>query len=199
VTESNTQNFEAGGDAVIADPHGDAEAVTLEGAATEDAASLRKQLDEARVELDAAQDRYLRVRADMENFRKRLERTYADRITETRKDLLRKLLTVRDNIERALQYGESAKDGEGIMEGVRLTQYQLDQLLLQEGLKPIDAAGKPFDPHLEEAIQSVADPSVPDHTVVQVVRSGYTYQAGSSEAEVLRPAQVIVNVHAEES
>jgi molecular chaperone GrpE len=76
------------------------------------------------------------------------------------------------------------------MEGVRLTSYQLDQLLEQEGVKPIESEGKPFDPRLEEAVQTVDDPNVPDHTVVQVARKGYT-----QGDEVLRPAQVIVSVH----
>jgi molecular chaperone GrpE len=152
--------------------------------------SLREDLESARNEASSYQDKYLRSLAEMENFKKRVERTYADLTMSSKKDLLRKLLAVRDNLERALQYGTSSEDGEGIMEGVRLTQYQLDGLLAQEGVKDIDADGKPFDPRLEEAVHSVDDPNVPDHTVVQVVRKGYTYQD-----EVLRPAQVVVSVH----
>ena len=151
--------------------------------------TLRGELQTARDEAAANQDRYLRARADMENYKKRIERTYADLSKTSKKDLLRKLLTVEDNLERALQYGGEAGPGEGLLEGVRLTKYQLDQILEQEGVRPIDAEGKPFDPRLEEALQSVNDPSVPDHTVVDVVRRGYTYQD-----EVLRPAQVIVSV-----
>jgi molecular chaperone GrpE len=152
--------------------------------------SLREDVESARNEASSYQDKYLRSLAEMENFKKRVERTYADLTMSSKKDLLRKLLAVRDNLERALQYGTSSEDGEGIMEGVRLTQYQLDGLLAQEGVKDIDADGKPFDPRLEEAVHSVDDPNVPDHTVVQVVRKGYTYQD-----EVLRPAQVVVSVH----
>jgi molecular chaperone GrpE len=80
------------------------------------------------------------------------------------------------------------------MEGVRLTQYQLNQMLQKEGVDPIEAEGQPFDPRLAEAIQSVNDQSVDDHTVVKVVRTGYTYGD-----EVLRPAQVIVSVHGGDS
>jgi molecular chaperone GrpE len=75
-----------------------------------------------------------------------------------------------------------------------LTQYQLNSLLQQEGVKPIEAEGKIFDPHLQEAVHRVNDPNVPDHTVVQVARTGYTYGD-----EVLRPAQVVVSVHSDES
>jgi len=156
----------------------------------DDVSTLRSELQSAREQAAANQDRYLRARADMENYKKRIERTYADLSKSSKKDLLRKLLTVEDNLERALAYGPGDQaQGEGILEGIRLTKYQLDQILDQEGVRPIEAEGRPFDPRLEEALQSVEDPNVPDHTVVQVVRQGYTYQD-----EVLRPAQVIVSV-----
>jgi molecular chaperone GrpE len=158
--------------------------------------ALREELAIAQRSAAENQDKFLRARAEMENFRKRIERTYADLSKSSKKDLLRRLLAVKDNLERALHYGEASEGGEGIMEGVRLTQYQLDQLLAQEGVKPIDAEGKPFDPRQQEAVQSINDPNVPDHTVVQVVRTGYSYQ---DEDEALRPAQVIVNVHQTDS
>jgi molecular chaperone GrpE len=152
---------------------------------------LQRELAAAREDAAAQREKFLRARADMENFKKRMERTYADQADRSKKALLQKLLGVRDNLERALHYGGSPETaGEGILEGVRLTQYQLDQIFEQEGVRPIEAAGQPFDPRMEEAIQSVDDPSVPDHTVVQVVRTGYTHGD-----DVLRPAQVIVSVH----
>jgi molecular chaperone GrpE len=155
-----------------------------------DRETLVRELDEARQQAAESHDRYLRAHAEMDNFRKRMERTYGDRLHSAKKELLRKLLGVKDNLERAVQYGSAAQDGEGVLEGVKLTQYQLDQILQSEGVQAIDAMGKEFDPRYEEAIQSVNDPSVPDHTVIQVVRTGYTYGD-----EVLRPAQVIVSVH----
>jgi molecular chaperone GrpE len=153
--------------------------------------SLEQRLSEAREQAADWQDKYLRARADMENFRKRIDRQSADALKAARRDLLRKVLGVRDNLERALQYsGDGQVSGEGLVEGVRLTTYQLDQLLESEGVKPIEAEGAVFDPHLAEAIHSVNDPNVPDHTVIQVVRRGYTLND-----EVLRPAQVVVSVH----
>lgn len=155
--------------------------------------SLSQELAAARQAAAESENKYLRARADMENFKKRIERTYAENLKSSKKDLLNRLLAVKDNLERALQFGENGQgNGEGLMEGVRLTSYQLDQLLGNEGVKQIEAVGQPFNPHLEEAIQSVNDPNVPDHTVVQEVRKGYTYAD-----EVLRPAQVIVSVHGE--
>lgn len=192
MSEQTQQGSKEPEDAPEADPRGTGEAGVTRSATDVpvDVPSLQAALAEARSEAAEARDKYLRSRADMDNFRKRIERTYADQSKAAQKDLLRRLLAVKDNIERALQYGESSQNGEGIMEGVRLTQYQLEQLLEQEGVKSIDAEGKPFDPQFEEAVHSVNDPNVCDHTVVQVVRRGYTYGD-----EVLRPAQVVVSVH----
>ena len=192
MTEQTQEGSNQPKDAPGADPRGAGEAdVTSEAPELPaDVPALQAALIEARTEAAEARDKYLRSRADMDNFRKRIERTYSDQRRMAQKDLLRRLLAVKDNIERALQYGESSQNGEGIMEGVRLTQYQLEQLLEQEGVKAIDAEGKPFDPNFEEAVHSVNDPNVGDHTVVQVVRRGYTYGD-----EVLRPAQVVVSVH----
>lgn len=158
---------------------------------TGDIDTLREQLAQAEHKATENYDKFLRARADMENFRKRMERTSAERAHSARKELLSKLLAVKDNLQRALHYGESHGDNtEGIIEGVKLTEYQLNQILSQQGVNRIEAEGKPFDPADEEAVQTVHDPNLGDHEVVQVVREGYTYGD-----EVLRPAQVIVNVH----
>jgi molecular chaperone GrpE len=182
MTESTSEQNEAAGTAA-----------TNGAAAPETAAqpgSLEEQLASARAEADDMRDKYLRTRAEMDNFRKRMERNYADQSRSQTKALLSRLLGVKDNLERALQYGDGGQSGEGIIEGVRLTLYQLDNLLEQEGVKGIEAEGRAFDPHLDEAVHSVHDPEVADHTVIQVVRKGYTYGD-----EVLRPAQVVVSVH----
>lgn len=154
---------------------------------------LRAELESARQEATSNYDMYLRSRADMENYKKRLERTYADQTRASKKELLRRFLTVRDSLDWALQ-SEAAAEGpcQSLAEGVRLTRSQFDHVLSQEGVRPVDPLAKPFDPRLEEAVQTVDDPRVPEHTVVEVLRKGYTY---GDENEVLRPAQVVVSVH----
>lgn len=199
MTEQANPNADAAADSVEIDPRAQTE-VELnsvdEATEVSDIDALQRQLAEARQEAASHQEKFLRVRADMENYKKRIERTYADLSRSSKKDLLSRLLGIKDNLERALQYGNGAAttSGEGVLEGVRLTQYQLDQLLEREGVKTIEAQGQLFDPHLAEAIQSVRNPDVPDHTIVQVARTGYTLGD-----EVLRPAQVIVNVLEDES
>lgn len=154
--------------------------------------ALTQQLDAARTEASDNYNRYLRVHADMENYKKRIERTYADLTRNSKKDLLLKLLSVKDNLERALSYGAGGEPGqdESIIQGVRLTGYQLDQLLRAEGVTPMELNGQSFDPQLAEAIGTVVNPQAQDHTVAETVQPGYMYQD-----EVLRPAKVLVAVH----
>jgi len=180
------------------DPRALAEAATAGAGEPVDARSdietLRERLCSAEDQAAENHDKFLRVRAEMDNYKKRIEPTYADLAKSSKRDLLQRLLAVKDNLERALEYGESSSGGDTILEGIRLTQYQLEQLLDQEGVRIIEARGKRFDPHQQEAVQSVTDPSMPDQTVVDVVRKGYT-----CGEEVLRPAQVVVSVDQEEN
>jgi len=154
-------------------------------------AQLEAELRQAREEATANHDRYLRVHAEMENYKKRIERTYADLARNSKKDLLLKLLSVKDNLERALAYGSNAAPGadESIVQGVRLTEYQLDQVLRAEGVTPMDLTGQPYDPETAEALGTTVRPDLPDHTVAEVVQHGYLYQE-----TVLRPAKVMVAV-----
>ena len=153
--------------------------------------ALQNELQQARREASDNYDRYLRVHAEMENYKKRIERTYADLARNSKKDLLLKLLGVKDNLERALTYGSAAAAGneESVVQGVRLTEYQLDQVLRGEGVTAMDIKGQPYDPNLAEAIGTAVNPNLPDHSVAEVVQQGYLYQE-----DVLRPAKVIVAV-----
>lgn len=161
------------------------------GASEASAGDLEDELRQARREASENHDRYLRVHAEMENYKKRIERTYADLARTSKKDLLLKLLGVKDNLERALAYGAGSEtDGdESIVQGVRLTEYQLDQVLRAEGVTPMDLKGEPFDPELAEALGTAVHPDLPDQVVAEVVQQGYLYQD-----QVLRPAKVIVAV-----
>lgn len=161
------------------------------GQGDQDPAALSVELEEARREASENYDRYLRVHAEMDNYKKRIERTYADLARNSKKELLLKLLNVKDNLERALGYGDGAdqNQNESVIQGVRLTEYQLDQLLRSEGVSPMDLQGKRFNPELAEAVGTAVDPNTKDHAVAQVVQQGYMYQDS-----VLRPAKVIVAV-----
>ena len=122
----------------------------------------------------------LRERAEFDNFRKRTFRERQQLEARGRRQIVEHLLPVLDNFERAIAHGE----GGG---GVELVFKELKSSLEREGLAEIAAEGKPFDPTIHEAVESVEDPDVEHETVTQVYRRGYTF-AG----EVVRPAMVVV-------
>jgi molecular chaperone GrpE len=132
-------------------------------------------------------DRALRLQAEMENFRKRQRRLAEDRVLEERERILRELLAVVDDLERALEADQS--DAESLRQGVALTRQSLLRLLKQEGVERIPAKGEVFDPRWHEAVGAVPHRNVraePD-TIVQTVREGY--RLGDRP---LRPSRVII-------
>lgn len=127
------------------------------------------------------QEQALRWRAEAENVRKRADRRAEVQIQRERRRLLSHLLTVADNLERALAHA----DGDASLHaGVKLTLDDLRAVLAQEGVAPIEALGRRFDPNLHEAVST--DGSGGDR-VAQVLRTGYTL-----DGELLRPARVVV-------
>jgi molecular chaperone GrpE len=161
-----------------------------EPAATSDpksTAELEALLQAASEEVATYKDKYLRERAEMENFRKRQERLAADRVQRNKRELLEKVLEVMDNLDRAMRFGDSM-DRESLQQGLRMVQWQLNELLRTEGLTPVDTVGERFDPHVHEAVENVASGEYPEGTVVEEVRKGYLLGG-----EMLRPARVKVS------
>jgi molecular chaperone GrpE len=153
-------------------------------------AELEAALAAAKAEAAANWDKYLRERAEMENYKRRIERTYADLARKGRKDLFLKVLNALDNLDRALSY-ESASGGQvdvrNLLTGLHLTHQQFKDLLASEGLAEINTEGAQFDPALHEAVVTEAAGDRPDGQIVGELQKGYTYQD-----ELLRPARVRV-------
>jgi molecular chaperone GrpE len=131
-------------------------------------------------------DRYVRTLADFENFRKRSEREKADFQRYALASVIRDLLPVLDNFDRALEHAE---EGDEFHKGVSLIYKQLFEVLQRHGLKPITESGVRFDPNFHEAVIREEDPSVPSHTVTAVLQKGYFLHD-----RLLRPAMVKVAV-----
>ncbi|MBV8546469.1 MAG: nucleotide exchange factor GrpE [Acidobacteria bacterium] len=131
-------------------------------------------------------DRYMRTLADFENFRKRSEREKADFQRYALGSVIRDLLPVLDNFDRALEHAE---EGDEFHKGVSLIYKQLFDVLQRHGLKPIAESGVRFDPNFHEAVIREEDPSVPSHTVTAVLQKGYFLHD-----RLLRPAMVKVAV-----
>jgi molecular chaperone GrpE len=141
-------------------------------------------LAEARSEADELRDKYLRAVAEAENARKWAERDAQTRATESQRRLLRQLLEVIDNLERALT---APGEPSGLRQGVEMTLRQLTRVLAQAGVERIAVeSGQPFDPMYHEAVE-VRPGDVFEDTVVEVVQLGYLHHG-----VVLRPARVVV-------
>src|SRR5580700_5988141 len=144
---------------------------------------LDEQLAAEKTRADDNYNKFLLAMADFENYKKRMQRDIESIVTSHRRSLLERFLPVLDNLERAL----SAGGGDGLRGGIEQTLKGFEAILAGEGVKTIDVMGKPFDPHIAEAISTKVDADVPDDTVVEVAQKGYTIGD-----ELLRPARVIV-------
>ena len=136
-------------------------------------------------------DRLLRLAAEMENLRKRMAREVEDTRTYAITKFARDMLTATDSLSRALLVlpAEARDTAEGplksLIDGIDLTEREMQRLLAVHGVKPIEAEGQKFDPHRHQAMFEVPDPTRPEGTVVQVVQAGYAIGD-----RVLRPAMV---------
>ena len=154
---------------------------------------IRRVVDALRAEADAQKDRALRALAEVENVRKRLERERDDARVYSVTRFARDLLTVADNLTRALaslpaDTRAKADDAiKAVIDGVEATERELQAALGRHGIKSIEAQGQRFDPHLHQAIAEVPAQGAEPGTVVNVVQSGYTIGD-----RLLRPAMVTV-------
>ena len=150
-------------------------------------AELESQLEQARQEAAENWNKYLRERAEMENFRKRQERMAADRLQREKKELFQKILGVMDNVERALAYQDSL-DRQGLQQALRMVLWQMNEVMRTEGLTPVPTVGEAFNPYVHEAVEAVEDSDEPEGTILEEVLKGY--KLGD---ETLRPARVKVS------
>jgi|SRR5438067_5140280 len=149
-------------------------------------ASLRAKIEQLEAAAEEASNRYLRLAADFDNYKKRARQEQSDLVRSANAELIGKLLPVVDNFHRVLEsVPESANDA--WVKGVKLTLQQLEELLAAQGVRPIEAVGQPFDPSLHEAIGHEESNEHPEDTVVTEVRRGYRLND-----RVVRPALVRV-------
>jgi len=148
-------------------------------------------IEALRAENAELKDRVLRTIAEMENLRKRTERDVADTRSYAIAGFARDMLSATDALNRALSMiSPEAREGadqtaRSLIEGIEMTEREMQRLLAKHGVTLIEAQGQKFDPHKHQAMFEVPDPSQPEGTVVQVVQAGYTIGE-----RVLRPAMV---------
>ena len=156
------------------------------GETEEDAAT---ELEKAKEDAKQSFDRYLRVSAEFENYKKRMTRETDEFKKYANESLISALLPVIDNLERAII---SAKDDSGnaesLIQGIELTLNEILNVFSKYHVEPIESIGKPFDPNFHQAMLQEETDKHPDNTIIQELQRGYTIHN-----RLLRPAMVVVS------
>jgi len=152
----------------------------------EDLQLLRKHLEEKENEARVNYDRFVRERAEVENFKKRMQREKAEAVRFASEPLIRELLPIVDNLERAIEH--AGTNSQSVVEGVRLVLKALLDILERHGVKRIEAVGAPFDPSVHETMAQVESAEHEPNRVVSQHHSGYLLHD-----RLLRPALVTVS------
>jgi len=188
MSKKNTHNNEAAAaaqaaaDAAVID-----EALEELGAVEEQIVEELDDLGQARAEAEELRDKYVRLQAEWDNFRKRTAAEREQQRARATERLVERLLPIVDDLERAIEHSDTASEA-SLKEGITAVYSKLEEVLQREGVKAIDPQGGPFDANLHNAVGKVEDSSVPDETVAQVYQKGY--EMGE---RVLRPAMVVVS------
>ena len=133
-------------------------------------------------------DLYLRSQAEMENLKRRFMKEKEDLIKYANESLIKRLLTVMDNLEKALKHSQDKKTLKALGEGVELTLKGLMDALEKSGLEQVKAEGEPFDPNFHEAVSELEDDASEPGTVLQELQKGYILNK-----RLVRPAMVVVS------
>ena len=150
---------------------------------------LEKEAESAKQEAQENYDKYLRVFAEFDNYKKRSTREMNDFRKYANEALLRDMLTVVDNLERAIDSSnDNAEDTSSIVEGVRMTLGGILDLIEKHHVAPIESEGKPFDPQFHQAFQQEESEDHPSNTVLKEFQKGYLLHD-----RLLRPSMVVVS------
>lgn len=166
-------------------PAGEAPAQPAPESPREDLVPSIRNLEQEKQEL---YDRLLRKQAELDNFRKRVQREKEDFRRDATSDLIRALLPVLDGFERALEHRDSSPAGQ-FQEGVELIYREMMETLTRAGVKAVETKGKIFDPRLHQAVEAVEAPGFQDQEIVEELQRGYQLKD-----RLLRPAIVRVAV-----
>jgi molecular chaperone GrpE len=149
---------------------------------------LQKALEDKEESLKDLNNRYLYLQADFENFKKIKAKEKQDLLKFGNEVLIKELIPVIDNLERAIEHAGKSEEGKGIVEGIQITLNEFIKVLERSGVERVDAVGKKFDPNFHEALfQEEREDMEPD-TVTTELQKGYTLNG-----RLIRPARVAVS------
>lgn len=152
-----------------------------------DAAALQAELDESRRTAKEFEDKFMRLYADTENFKKRMSRESAEREKYYNEGIIRELLPVLDNLERAIAHAGENGEGGGLVEGIRMVRKQFRDVLAKFGVREVECIGLQFDPATQQAMMQVETADYEEGAVVEEFQKGYYLND-----RILRPAMVTV-------
>jgi molecular chaperone GrpE len=169
------------------------EAPNVDAAGPAAPATPEDRIAALQAERDEMKDRMLRIAAEFENWKKRARKEQSDAVAQARESVLKDVLEVADNLERAIGAqsqagGNGVVDGAAVVKGVNLVLRLFQQKLERYEVRPFEAAGQPFDPRVHEAISKVESANVPAGSVATELQKGY--RVGE---RLLRPAMVSVS------
>lgn len=140
-------------------------------------------------ELKESHEKYLRLYAEFENFKKKAQKDKEELIKYSNESLVYELLPIIDSMGMALEHAsENASDPQSLINGVENTLRELNRILEKFGLKPIDALNQPFNPEFHHAVSQAIRSDVETNTVIEEFRKGYIFNE-----KVLRPSMVVVS------
>ena len=158
----------------------------VEEQVTEETPDLAAELENLKAELSAKDERFLRLQADFDNFRKRTAREKSELAAVIEQAFLKDLLPLLDNLSRASEAVENA-DVESLRKGIEMIKQETVAVMGKHGLEPIDTLNKPFDPNYHQAVGTVKDDSKQDGTIAAEFQRGYV-----ARGRVIRPSMVQV-------
>ena len=147
-----------------------------------------KTIDALEKLLCEEKDRVLRLSAEFENYKKRKQRELDDFKKFANETIFKQLLTVVDNLERALSSAEEVSEDQGLTEGIKLTHKEILKMFELFGVKPVDALNQSFDPNFHQAVTQVETDDHPENTVTSELQKGYLLHD-----RLIRPAMVVVS------
>ncbi|HET6425682.1 MAG TPA: nucleotide exchange factor GrpE [Planctomycetaceae bacterium] len=153
-----------------------------------DASAAETTLQSLAAERDDFRDKWARARADLENYRRRIQREMDDDRKYAATPIVKALLPGIDGLQRALKAASASRNVDELIAGVEMVAKQFEAALIGLGVQPIEAIGKPFDPNVHEAIAQVPNADQPAMTVIDDVERGYTLHE-----RIVRPSKVIVS------
>lgn len=161
------------------------------GEESSETGDLKKELADAKAEAAETYDRLLRLSADFENYKKRVQRQMEEHKKFATEELIKDLLSVADNLERALNAAGEHKKAEvddSMKEGIEMTLNEIRKILEKHNVTRIEALEKPFDPTYHEAIMQEESDEYPENTVIGEMQKGYMLHD-----RLIRPAMVVVS------